>query len=578
MWVSTFHSACARILRREAAHLGMRSSFSIYDQADAVRLTGYILRDFNLDPKRLPPRQVHAAISAAKNELVSPTELLERALTPYDRKLAEVYAEYQKRLTDASALDFDDLLTQAVNLFRRHPDVASQWRSRFAHVLVDEFQDLNPAQYRLAALLASGHGRLTVLGDPRQAICAYRGATSAENFAAFAADFPEAATVELGRNYRSTAPILAAANRLAAPLADPGAALRTVREGGAQVRVVRCDDGDQELECLVAWARANPRASRAVLVRVNDQTAPIEQALLAAGVRARVFGATPFTARAEIRDALAALAVVVNPRDRLAFGRVAAAAGRGVGPAACRTLFAHADRHPQRTLLELAAAGDVDGLSARQAAALVDLCDPLLAAARGLDAEPAAVRRHVIAVLVASGQPARLRRTAGGGARPPTRWRAERQLRNLRALVAHARAYEQRTARPRLGDFLADLALAGEQRATGEDAVVLTTIHRAKGLEFDHVWIAGAEEGRLPHSRSVGEGQEDEERRLAYVAVTRAKRTLHASWAERRAGRQRAPSRYLAAVTVQEPGASTSASCATTITPRANHFGSERIT
>jgi superfamily I DNA/RNA helicase len=185
---------------------------------------------------------------------------------------------------------------------------------------------------------------------------------------------------------------------------------------------------------------------------------------------------------------------------------------------------------------------------------------PRLDASRALDAEPAAVARHVTAVLVASGQPARLKRTAGGRARAPTRWRAERQLRNLRALVRHARAYEQRTEHPRLADFLAQLALAGDQRTTREDAVAVTTIHRAKGLEFDHVWIAGAEEGRLPHSRSVREGQEEEERRLAYVAVTRAKRTLHASWAMTRAGREREPSRYLTAGTAHEPAASRCAS------------------
>ena len=279
------------------------------------------------------------------------------------------------------------------------------------------------------------------------------------------------------------------------------------------------------------WVRASAGASRAVLVRVNDQTGPIEHALLAAGVRARVFGATPFTARGEIRDALAALTVVANPRDRLALGRVAAAAGRGVGQAACRALFAHADRQLECTLLEYGADGAVDGLNPRQAAALADLCGPLLGAARGLDSEPNRVARHVIAVLVASGQPARLKRVVGGGARAPKRWRAERQLRNLRALVAHARAYAQRTARPRLPDFLAQLALAGDERTTVREAVVLTTIHRAKGLEFDHVWIAGAEEGRLPHGRSGRDDQEDEERRLAYVVVTRGRTTVHLSWA-----------------------------------------------
>ncbi|HET9772798.1 MAG TPA: UvrD-helicase domain-containing protein, partial [Acidimicrobiia bacterium] len=215
MWVSTFHSACARILRREAAHLGMRSTFSIYDQSDAVRLTGYILRDLNLDPKRLPPRQVHAAISAAKNELIGPREMLERALTPYDKKLAEVYGEYQKRLTDASALDFDDLLTSAVNLFRSHPAVASQWRSRFAHILVDEFQDTNVAQWELVRTLAEEHRNIMVVGDADQAIYRFRGADY-RNIMRFEEAFPDASIVILEQNYRSTQTILDAANAVIA--------------------------------------------------------------------------------------------------------------------------------------------------------------------------------------------------------------------------------------------------------------------------------------------------------------------------------------------------------------------------
>ncbi|HVW33765.1 MAG TPA: UvrD-helicase domain-containing protein, partial [Acidimicrobiia bacterium] len=215
MWVSTFHSACARILRREAAHLGMRSTFSIYDQSDAVRLTGYILRDLNLDPKRLPPRQVHAAISAAKNELISPTEMAERSLTPYDKKIAEVYGEYQKRLTDASAMDFDDLLTSAVNLFRTHPDVAAQWRSRFAHVLVDEFQDTNIAQWELVRTLAEDHRNLMVVGDADQSIYRFRGADF-RNLMRFEETFPDASIIMLEQNYRSTQTILDAANAVIA--------------------------------------------------------------------------------------------------------------------------------------------------------------------------------------------------------------------------------------------------------------------------------------------------------------------------------------------------------------------------
>jgi superfamily I DNA/RNA helicase len=283
-----------------------------------------------------------------------------------------------------------------------------------------------------------------------------------------------------------------------------------------------------------------------VLARVNAQLGAIEQALLAAGLRVAVFGAPQFAARAEIRNALAALTLVANPRDRLAFARVAAAAGRGVGPAACRALFAHAVTHPDRSLLDHGApGGDVAGLTPSQRRALRSLCVPLLDAHRALAVRPAAVGAHVVAVLVASGQPDRLTRVARGTARGPTRWRAQRQLANLRALVTHARAFERRAERPRLADFLAELALAGDERRSADDAVIISTIHRAKGLEFDHVWIAGAEEGRLPHARAVRDGQEAEERRLAYVAVTRAGRSLHVSWAAQRSGRPGAPSRYL---------------------------------
>ncbi|MEA2380300.1 MAG: ATP-dependent helicase UvrD/PcrA, partial [Solirubrobacteraceae bacterium] len=399
-------------------------------------------------------------------------------------------------------------------------------------------------------LLAADHRRLTVLGDPRQAICAYRGATSAENFAAFATEFHDTATVTLRRNYRSTPPILAAANQLAAPLPDgPTTGLWTATQHGDAVVIVAPDDEAGEAAAIVAWARANDGdGTRAVLVRVNDQIAPIEQVLLRAGVRTAVFGATQFAARAEIRNALAALAVAANPRDRLAFARMAAAAGRGVGPGACRALFTHGDANPGGSLLDHAARGDIAGLTARQSRALRGLCAPLIAARDALEEQPAAVAEHVTAVLVASGQPDRLKRTAGGGAGAPTRWRAQRQLRNLRALVTQARAYERRTQDPRLADFLARIALAGDDRAIGGDAVALSTIHRAKGLEFHHVWVAGAEEGRLPHGRALREDGEPEERRLAYVAVTRAKRTLHVSWVAKRGGRRCEQSRYLAAI------------------------------
>src|SRR4051794_37413213 len=539
VWAGTSHRLAAHLLRTEAARFGRDAAFSIWDEHDVDRALRAAL-DATVSRARV---RAHARTSA---EHLRPPHAGAEGEGPAVLGALGAY-EHAKRAS--SAFDFDDLLRYAVVALESDDALRRRWGRRFTHVLVDEFQDLNPAQYRLAALLASGHRWLTVLGDPRQAICAFRGATSEENFVAFAAEFPDAATVRLARNYRSSAPILAAANRLADDRHDAtGTALWTPAGGGAAIGLVACDDEEDELGRIVAWARATERSgTRAVLVRVNGQAAGIEQALLAAGLRVVVFGATQFAARAEIRDALAALALVANPRDRLAFGRVAAAAGRGVGPGACRALFAHADAHPGRSLLDHGAAdGDIAGLTAARRDALRALCAPLRDAQRALAARPEAVGAHVVAVLVASGQPDRLTRVVGGTARGPTRWRARRQLANLRALVRHARAYERRAERPRIADFLAEVALAGDERRIADDTVVLSTIHRAKGLEFDHVWIAGAEEGRLPHGRSVRDGQEAEERRLAYVAVTRAKRTLHLSWAATRSGRPRAPSRYLA--------------------------------
>ena len=281
-------------------------------------------------------------------------------------------------------------------------------------------------------------------------------------------------------------------------------------------------------------------------MRVNELASGIEQALMAARVPVHITGAQGFCDRAEIRDALAALSLVANPRDRLAFGRVAKAAGVGVGETACRALFAHADAHAQRALLEHGACSSLDALRPRQRDAVRELCAGLLAVSQRAARQTGGVADHVMAGLVASRQPERLQRTIQSSRSDRARYRARRSLERLRGLVRLARAYEAEAPRPDLGDFIAGLTLtASNARDKGEAASVMT-IHRAKGLEFDHVWLAGVEEGLLPHRRSVREGGEPEERRLAYVAVTRAKRTLHVSWARERGGRPREPSRYLA--------------------------------
>ena len=538
VWVGTSHRLAARVLRGQAARFGRAARFSIWDEHDVDAALAAIPID--------TPRAVARTRARASAEQLAPPHAGRAGKG--DHALRDTLSAYEQAKRVSSAFDFDDLLRYAVIALESDDGLRAAVGRRFTHVLVDEFQDLNPAQYRLVALIAGGHRRLTVLGDPRQAICAYRSATAAANFGALAADFPDTHWMSLGRNHRSTGAILAAANRLARDLPSPrGTDLWTTGEQAGHVAVVRCADGGEETERITAWARAGPRGQRrAVLARMNAQLAPVEQALLAAGVPVVVVGAAAFAERAGIRDALAALALAANSRDRLAFARVAAAAGRGVGPGTCRALFAHADDHPGQSLLDHGVNAAIPGLTARQASALRDLCRPLLAASRELDAGARRLGDQVVAVLVASGQPDRLRRTAAGRARGPTRARAERRLRNLRALVHLARAYDQRSERAILGDLLADLALDRDARRPDPDTVVLSTIHRAKGLEFDHVWLAGAEEGRLPHRRALAEESEPEERRLAYVAVTRARRTLYVSWVEARGARAREPSRYLA--------------------------------
>src|SRR5437660_2668459 len=458
MWVSTFHSACARILRREAAHLGLRSTFSIYDQADAVRLTGYILRDLNLDPKRLPPRQVHAAISAAKNELIGPAEMLERALTPYDKKLAEVFAEYQKRLTDASALDFDDLLTSTVNLFRSHPDVASAWRSRFAHVLVDEFQDTNVAQWELVRTVAEEHRNIMVVGDADQAIYRFRGADF-RNLVRFEEAFPDATVIVLEQNYRSTQTILDAANAVIANNAGRRPKhLWTDSVGGELIcRYLGEDERDEALyvsreihrlveECPYRYG------DLAVFYRTNAQSRVLEEVFVRSGIPYRVVGGVKFYDRREVKDVLAYLRALANPDDEVSLKRIANVHKRG----GLHTSVAKVDAYASERNLTFGAA-----------------------LARAVDAGVSGKVLGGIQVLL---------------------------------------------------DVLEALSLVTDmdEYDAEQSAVTLMTLHSAKGLEFPVVFMTGLEENVFPHVRSLGDPEQlDEERRLCYVGITRARERLY---------------------------------------------------
>ncbi|MGH9155927.1 MAG: ATP-dependent helicase, partial [Acidimicrobiales bacterium] len=561
MWVSTFHSACARILRREAAHLGMRSSFSIYDQSDAVRLTGYVLRDLNLDPKQLPPRQVHAGISAAKNELINPTEMLERALTPYDKKIAEVYAEYQKRLTDASALDFDDLLTSAVTLFRGHPDVASQWRSRFAHILVDEFQDTNLAQWELVRTLAEEHRNIMVVGDADQAIYRFRGADY-RNMMRFEEAFPDASVLVLEQNYRSTQTILDAAN---AVIANNGGRkpkhLWTDSVGGELIcRYLGEDERDESLYLVREIHRLVEEApyrygDLAVFYRTNAQSRVLEEVLVRSGIPYRVVGGVKFYDRKEVKDVLAYLRALANPDDEVSLKRIVNVPKRGVGDTSMARIEAYALERNLTFSGALARAIDsgVTGKALGGIRVLLDVLEELTGVAEH------GVADTVEAVLERTGYMAELE--------------AERsiesvgRIENLRELVGVAREFDEALERgdivgaaansvaaaigaddgietaetaettegdeppplvvpvgiPRVQAFLEALSLVTDMdEYDGEQSTVtLMTLHSAKGLEFPVVFMTGMEEGLFPHAR-VEDDDIEEERRLCYVGMTRA--------------------------------------------------------
>jgi DNA helicase-2/ATP-dependent DNA helicase PcrA len=570
MWVSTFHSACARILRREAAHLGMRSSFSIYDQSDAVRLTGYILRDLNLDPKRLPPRQVHAAISAAKNDLISPTEMLERALTPYDKKLAEVFAEYQKRLTDASALDFDDLLTQSVNLFRRHPDVASRWRARFAHVLVDEFQDTNLAQWELVRTLADEHRNIMVVGDADQAIYRFRGADY-RNLMRFEEAYPDASVIVLEQNYRSTQTILDAANAVIANNAGRRPKhLWTDSIGGELIsRYLGEDERDEALylareihrlveECPYRYG------DLAVFYRTNAQSRVLEEVFVRSGIPYRVVGGVKFYDRKEVKDVLAYLRALANPDDEVSLKRIVNVPKRGVGDTSVAKVESYATQRNLTFGAALARAIDsgVSGKALGGIRALLDVLEELA------EVSEHGVAATVEAVLERTGYLAELEAERSV--------EAAGRIENLQELIGVAREFDEALERgdilgaaansvaaalgaddgdpgqpeagadeeagaapaplvvpvgiPRIQAFLEALSLVTDmdEYDPEQSAVTMMTLHSAKGLEFPVVFLTGMEENVFPHVRSLGDPEQlDEERRLCYVGITRARERLY---------------------------------------------------
>jgi len=544
-WIMTFHAACGRILRREAPRLGYRSNITIYDDADQVRVVKAVLEDLGRDPKRFSPRGVHAQISNAKNQLVTPDEYLARVSNFYDQTVAEVYQGYQKRLHASNAMDFDDMLMVTVQVFERFPEALERWRKAFRYVLVDEYQDTNHAQYRLLQLLAGEHRNLCAVGDPDQSIYAFRGA-DIRNIMEFEHDFGETRTIALEQNYRSTNAILSAANAVIEHNRERKQK-RLFSELGAGVPVEVIEVEDEHAEARFVAARIAALVEEgfsgreiACFYRTNAQSRVLEDVLVRQGVPYQVIGGPRFYERAEIKDAVAYLQVLVNPDDAVSLARIANRPRRGIGDTSLARLQTHADSQGL-TLWEAFGRPEEAGLGAaavRAVSGLRNLLESLMALA-----QDQAVDEVVEAVLARSGyvEALEVERTI----------EAMGRVENLRELVGVAREHKATAEEPTLAGFLQGISLVSDQDTIqGESSLVtLMTLHNAKGLEFRAVFMIGMEEGIFPHSRSIEEQGVEEERRLAYVGMTRAmeRLTLTHSLARTLYGRRdyNAPSRFL---------------------------------
>ena len=573
MWVSTFHSACVRILRSEAGRLGRSTSFTIYDQADSIRLMTLVLRDLEIDPRKITPRAVLTQVSNLKNELLDEDDYARRAANHMEEQLASAYREYQRRLRQANAFDFDDLIGGAVAVLQLFPDVAEHYRRRFRHVLVDEYQDTNHAQYALikelvkpvpssvAEALEAKEGyrgslrgpqgtipgaSLTVVGDSDQSIYAFRGA-DIRNIVEFERDYPNSKVILLEQNYRSTQNILDAANAVISNNFDRKAKnLFTVVGEGEKIVGYTGYSGHDEAQFVadeveVLRSQGLNLNDIAVFVRTNSQTRPLEEIFIRSALPYRIPGGTKFYERAEIKDAMAYLIQVANPDDDLALRRIMNVPKRGIGPATEAALQAYADRVGVPLREALVDAPQL-GLGPKVTAAIVDLGTILdEVAASAATAAPADILTELL-------NRTGLHRALKASGDPQDEARAE----NLEELVSQTKEF--RTANPEgtLVDFLTGIALfaAADEIDDSGGSISIMTLHTAKGLEYDAVFLTGLEEDLLPHRMSSNEpGGLAEERRLFYVGITRARKRLYLSLAASRASfgdvNIAMPSRYL---------------------------------
>jgi len=532
LWVGTFHSIGVRILRRDGAVVGVAPNFVIYDEADQRQLVREILRDLDLDERHFAPGALLNEISRAKERCLSPAAYASSADGRLATTVSSVYAEYQRRLSVANALDFDDLIMRTLTLIEGDTEQGKAWRERFRYVLVDEYQDVNESQYRMVSSLSRGSGNICVVGDDDQSIYAFRGADH-RIILRFERDFPNATTFRLERNYRSTSPILSAANTLVSHNTQRHSKrLWTSREGGKPVSVYEAKTEREEARFVVDAIRTGTSeqgralADHVVLYRTNAQSRAFEEAMLVEGMPYRVVGGVGFYARAEVKDALAYLRFIVNRDDGISLRRIINAPRRGIGQS---TLNAIADEGGRRGMSFSQAMRDpalvalVAPKRAKDIASFLTLIDRF--AEIGRVEGPS---KLLVTVLEDTGYVRELR--------AEDTVEAQSRLENLQELVGVAREYEDREGNDVLG-FLANISLVSDLDAMreGESAVTLMTLHMAKGLEFPVVFLAGLEEGIFPHNRALIDPADiEEERRLAYVGMTRAIDELVLTYAKRR--------------------------------------------
>jgi DNA helicase-2/ATP-dependent DNA helicase PcrA len=561
MWVMTFHSACARMLRAEGHRLGYTRGFTIYDEADSVRLVKRCIEELDIDPKRFTPRAIKRQISDAKNNLLDAEGYRQQIDSFFEQTAADVYELYEQRIHSMNAMDFDDLLVRCVDLLRLFPDVRDGYRTSFQQVLVDEYQDTNRTQYVWLQQLAEDHRNLCVVGDDDQSIYGFRSA-DIRNILDFEDDFPDARVIKLEQNYRSTQTILSAANAVVSHnRARKSKTLWTDLGTGDPVKIRELEDEHAEARWVAGEIErivdaGGSRDEIAVFYRTNAQSRVLEDTLVRYGVGYQVIGGTRFYERAEVKDAVAYVTLLVNPSDVVAFERVVNSPRRGIGTTSQGRIVSHANTVGEPVWDVALAPEDVPGLGA----AAIKAVGRFMSTMERLSerAETASVGDLLSELLNEVGyiEALRAERTI----------EAEGRLENLEELVSVAREYDAVEEDGSLEEFLQQIALFSEQDSlrSDEGIVTLMTLHNAKGLEFPTVFMIGCEDGVFPHMRAIEAGDLEEERRLCYVGITRAKRELYMTHARVRAlygAREwNVPSRFLAEIPdelvdreVQEP-------------------------